>query len=144
MSGRFIGHLDEPSKREGPETFRALSSQGSGTYIGLETFPNPGCAVVSYVSDEVVSKCPITGQPDFYTVEISLRQTDKIIESKSLKLWFQHLIETSFTEDFGIFCESLAVYIRDCICEAVKCSPDECQVALQQKSRGGISISAVA
>lgn len=143
MSGRFLGHLDEPEEREGPD-FRVLSSQGSSGYIGLETFENPGCSIVSYVSDEVVSKCPITGQPDFYTVEISLRQTERLIESKSLKIWFQNLITVSFTEDFGIFCEALAVHIRDCMCQAVGCSPDECQVALQQKSRGGISISAVA
>lgn len=138
---RFLGNLDSG---EGPE-FRALSTQGSGTYIGLEAFPNPGCTYVAYTSDEVVAACPITGQPDFYTVEIALRDTEKLIESKSMKIWFQNLMKSSLQEEgIGIFCEALAVHIRDSIAEAVNVSTENVQVTLKQKSRGGISIVAIA
>lgn len=138
---RFLGSLD---KGEGPE-FRALSTQGSGTYIGLETFPNPGCTYVEYTSDEVMASCPITGQPDFYTVAIALRDVEKLIESKSMKLWFQNLMVNSLgKEGHGIFCEALAVYIRDQFAEIVGTNSDHVQVTLKQKSRGGISIVAVA
>jgi NADPH-dependent 7-cyano-7-deazaguanine reductase QueF len=139
--GRFLGSLDSG---EGPE-FRALSSQGSKTYFGMEVFPNPGCAYVTYTSDEVMAKCPITDQPDFYTVEIALRETDKLIESKSLKIWFQNLMFSSFGEEgIGIFCEALAVHIRDAVVSTVDTDTDHVQVTLVQKSRGGIVIKAIA
>lgn len=139
---RFLGSLDSG---EGPGEFRALSRQGSDVYVGMETFPNPGCAYVAYTSDEVMASCPITGQPDFYTVEIALRDVDKLIESKSLKLWFQNLMKSSLSEDgIGIFCESLAVHIRQAVAETVGTDQDHVQVTLLQKSRGGIVIKAVA
>jgi 7-cyano-7-deazaguanine reductase len=135
---RFLG-----SGVEKPQ-FEALGSPGSGTYVGLETFDNPGCEVVSYACDEVMSKCPITGQPDFYTVTIQLRGTELLIESKSLKLWFQNLMAMSFQDNFGIFCEALAVHIRDVVAGAVGADKENVAVQLMQKSRGGISITAVA
>lgn len=138
---RFLGSLDSG---EGPE-FRALSTQGSGTYVGLETFDNPGCVYVEMESDEVMASCPVTGQPDFYRVAIAMRETGKLIESKSLKLWFQNLMQNSLGENgHGIFCEALAVHIRDTISEAIEEEGDKVQVTLVQKSRGGISIKAVA
>jgi 7-cyano-7-deazaguanine reductase len=124
--------------------FEALSRRGSDHYIGLETFPNPGCHSVTYISDEVMSRCPITGQPDFYNVEIILAGTDNLIESKSLKLFFQGIIDSAFKDGNGIFCEALAVYIRDQVCEALNEAEESVQVSLIQKSRGGISIRAIA
>lgn len=141
----------------GEPQFEALGHAGSDHYVGLEVFDNPGCHSVTYNSDEVVANCPITGQPDFYTMQLILLGTDKLIESKSLKLWLRSLTTT------GIFCEGLAVHIRDqvgmalgyftdkaLLGEAQLFVPDEeeiaehVQVALVQKSRGGISIKAVA
>ena len=135
---RFLG-----SGVEAPP-FGALSRQGSGAYKGLETFNNPGCVGVTYTSDEVMAKCPVTGQPDWYVCEIILVGTEKLIESKSLKLFFNNIIEATFTQDFGIFCESLAVHIRDQICEVTGAETEDVRVTLTQKSRGGISIKAVA
>ena len=129
---------------QGPADFEALGHTGSNHYVGLEVFPNPGCIEVRLVSDEVMAKCPITGQPDFYTVAIVLIGTEFLIESKSLKLWFQSLMMGSLGEGgSGIFCESLAVHIRDTIQEAVHDEERECvEVVLTQKSRGGIEIMA--
>lgn len=139
QTDRFLGSLEEAS----PNSFAALSSQGSGTYVGLETFDNPGCGLVAYTSDEVVAKCPVTGQPDYYECEIALRNSPKLIESKSLKLFFNNIHESTFTRDFGIFCEALAVYIRDQIVEATGAETEDVHVSLVQKSRGGISIRAM-
>jgi len=124
--------------------FEALGHSGSEHYVGLETFENPGCILVSMSSDEVMSICPITKQPDFYRVEVELAQTEKLIESKSLKIWFQNIMRNSFEQNQGVFCESLAVHIRDTVIEALGCDEEQVRVTLIQKSRGGISIKAVA
>jgi 7-cyano-7-deazaguanine reductase len=136
---RFLG-----SGVDAPSGFSALSSSGSGAYKGLETFKNPGCLLVTYVSDEVVAKCPITGQPDYYACEITLKEPEMLIESKSLKIWFNNIHETSFTRDIGMFCEALAVYIRQQIADVTGSDEEDVRVTLTQKSRGGISIKAIA
>lgn len=118
--------------------FEALGHAGSEHYLGLETFPNPGCVQVRYVSDEVMAHCPITGQPDFYECSIDIAQSELLIESKSLKLYFRSLF------DSGSFCESLAVKIREDVCRACDVDEERVRVTLKQKSRGGISIHAVA
>jgi 7-cyano-7-deazaguanine reductase len=124
--------------------FEALGTTGSNVYAGLETFPNPGCILVTYASDELMCKCPITGQPDFYNIAIKLNETDRCIESKSLKLFFQNIMVISMTSEFGAFCESLAIYIRDQVRDALGCDVEQVSVRLTQKSRGGISIEAIA
>jgi NADPH-dependent 7-cyano-7-deazaguanine reductase QueF len=137
---RFLG-----SGVEAPPTFAALSSQGSGAYTGLETFDNPGCTLVHYTSDEVVAKCPVTGQPDYYTCKITLKDSPKLIESKSLKIWFNNLHENTMSGNApGLFCETLAVFIRDQVIEVTGSEEENTRVVLTQKSRGGISIEAVA
>lgn len=143
MPGPFF--LDSEQHQDGEPQFEALGHAGSSHYVGLETFDNPGCGVVIYRSDEVMASCPITSQPDFYTVAIQLRETDKLIESKSLKLFFQNLMNTSLGPDgHGIFCEALAVHLRTVIAEAVECDEEQVTIQLDQKSRGGISIQAMA
>jgi 7-cyano-7-deazaguanine reductase len=92
------------------------------------------CAEVTLTSDEVTALCPITGQPDFYTIAITLR-SGYSIESKSLKLYFQTL------RDKGIFCEDLAGQIKKDVLALVDC---EVSVTVVQKARGGITIKAVA
>ncbi len=49
---------------------------------------------------EFTSLCPITGQPDFATIYISYIPDDKIVESKSLKLYlFSYRNHGDFHED---------------------------------------------
>lgn len=145
-AGRF---LDSSDKTERP--FRALGSPGSEVYVGLETFPNPGCHSVTYASDEIVAYCPITKQPDFYAMEMTLLGTEKCIESKSLKLWLRQFNN----DENGLFCEALAVFIRDEVGAILGYTDGEgnydeeeisnhVQVILTQKSRGGISIRSIA
>lgn len=138
--------LNSDSKAQEPSGdksgFTALGHAGSDSFVGLETFPNPGCISVAYESDEVTAVCPVTGQPDFYGLQISLFRTDLLVESKSLKIWLRDLSTK------GIFCEGLAVYVRENIAKAIGLDEEESmehiQVTLTQKSRGGISITSVA
>mgnify|MGYP000707547394 FL=1 len=116
--------------------FVALGHAGSDRYAGLETFPSPGIATVSLTSDELIAVCPITGQPDFYTAAIEYRPDGLCLESKSLKLY----LATYRNE--GVFCEALAVKIRDDVAEALELPPEKVTVTLTQKARGGITIVA--
>jgi len=116
--------------------FVALGHAGSEHYAGIETFPSPGVSHVQLTSDELVAVCPITGQADFYTAAIEYWPGPLCIESKSLKLY----LATYRNE--GVFCEALAVKIRDDVAEALELPPDKVRVALTQKARGGITITA--
>ena len=118
--------------------FVALGHAGSEHYAGLETFPNPGVSHVEMASDELTSVCPITGQPDMYVATISYTPKALCLESKSLKLYL-----TSF-RDQGHFCEALAVKIRDDVAQALELERDAVMVTLEQKARGGITITATA
>ena len=116
--------------------FVALGHAGSEHYAGIETFPSPGVSHVQLTSDELVAVCPITGQADFYMVAIEYWPGPLCIESKSLKLY----LATYRNE--GVFCEALAVKIRDDVAQALELPPDKVRVALTQRARGGITITA--
>jgi 7-cyano-7-deazaguanine reductase len=118
--------------------FVALGHAGSEHYAGLETFPNPGVSRVEMTSDELVAVCPVTGQPDLYLVSIDYSPADHCLESKSLKLYLN-----SFRNE-GVFCEALAVKIRDDVAEALGLTAEDVTVTLEQKARGGITITAIA
>jgi 7-cyano-7-deazaguanine reductase len=118
------------------EEFVALGHAGSEHYAGLETFPNPGVALVEMTSDELVAMCPVTNQPDMYVSTIEYEPDKLCLESKSLKLYL-----AAFRNE-GAFCEALAVQIRDDVAKALELSPDRVSVTLEQKARGGITIVA--
>jgi 7-cyano-7-deazaguanine reductase len=125
--------------------FSALGHAGSDTYVGLETFDNPGLRSLILHSDEFTAVCPMTGQPDLYEVEIAIEEPAACIESKSLKIYL-----SKFRNE-GAFCEALAVQIKTAIFEAISMHDPgvifhEAQVAvtLLQKRRGGIEIEATA
>jgi 7-cyano-7-deazaguanine reductase len=118
--------------------FVALGHAGSEAYAGLETFPNPGVARVELRSDELTAMCPITGQPDMYVVTIAFEPDALCLESKSLKLYLSRY------RNEGAFCEALAVRIRDDVAEALDLAAARVHVTLEQKARGGITITASA
>jgi 7-cyano-7-deazaguanine reductase len=118
--------------------FVALGHAGSEHYAGLETFPNPGVSQVELASDELSAVCPVTGQPDQYLARIEYWPGGLCIESKSLKLYLN-----AFRNE-GTFGEALAVKIRDDVAAAVELPADKVRVTLVQKSRGGITITAIA
>ncbi len=118
--------------------FVALGHAGSEHFAGLETFPNPGVSLVELESDELVAVCPITGQADMYLATIEFEPDRLCLESKSLKLYL-----ASFRNE-GVFCEALAVRIRDDVGAALGLGPERVTVTLVQKARGGITITATA
>ena len=103
----------------------------------LESFPAPtGCTRVRFTSDELTSVCPITGQPDFSSVEIDYMPNLRCVESKSLKLFLW-----SF-RDKAAFAEQLAVDIATEVRHAVE--PHHVRVTVRQHVRGGIVTEATA
>ena len=118
------------------QAFQALGNKNSA-FEGLETFPLDRIVQhVSMESDEVTAVCPVTGQPDQYTVTIDYVPNEKGIESKSLKLYFQQF------RSEGIFCEQFAARILKDVLSAAQ--PKSIEVTVCQKSRGGVTITAKA
>jgi 7-cyano-7-deazaguanine reductase len=102
----------------------------------LETFPNqhPGRRyTVTLVCPEFTCVCPMTGQPDFATITIRYIPDQRIVESKSLKLYLW-----SYREE-GVFHEQVTNLILDDLVEALQ--PISCQVTGAFSVRGGISIT---
>ena len=118
--------------------FVALGHAGSEHFAGLETFSNPGVSLVELESDELVAVCPITGQADMYVATIEFEPEALCLESKSLKLYL-----ASFRNE-GVFCEALAVRLRDDVAAALELGQERVSVTLEQKARGGITITATA
>ncbi len=116
--------------------FIALGHAGSEHYAGLETFANPGVKHVEMTSNELTAVCPVTGQPDLYVATIEYWPGALCIESKSLKLYL-----SAFRNE-ARFCEALAVEIRDDAAKALDLPPEKVRVILEQKARGGITITA--
>jgi len=103
----------------------------------LETFPAPR-RVISVImeTEEVTGLCPITGQPDWYRIQIQYRPCKRCLESKALKLYLW-----SFRQE-GTFCENLSEKIAEDIFKVVK--PHWISVEATMRPRGGISITSTA
>jgi len=97
------------------------------------------CNKVVLTSDEVTALCPMTGQPDWYKIEITILGGYSL-ESKGLKLYLNSL------RNKGIFCEDLSGKIQREVREAIKATGADANifVTVTQKPRGGISIEATA
>lgn len=97
----------------------------------VETFPAPeGCGRVRFLTDELTSVCPVTGQPDISGLVIDYVPRARCVESKSLKhyLW-------SF-RDRPVFAEAIAVEIANEIMRATDAAG--VRVIVTQHVRGGI------
>lgn len=124
----------KPEIRSGVEgEAPALGQKVAGRGQRLDVFDAPERHTkTTYRSDEVTAQCPITGQPDWYEVFITVQDTNLLVESKSLKLYLQ-----SFREE-GMFCEAFAEKIADDVAQAVR---GLVNVTVKQKPRGGIEIT---
>ena len=105
-------------------------------FDGLETFDAPGGVKrVSLVSSECCAVCPVTDQPDWYTVTVEYQPGPFCIESKTFKLYLQ-----SFRNS-GMFCEQFADKIAQDCANVLKV---EATATVNQKPRGGVSIVSTA
>lgn len=103
----------------------------------IETLPaNPNIGHVTATCNEVAALCPVTHQPDLYTITIDYDVTDgKVIESKALKLFLWRYRDT------GISCENLASDIAHRLTTQYGAPVS---VHATQQSRGGIVLEATA
>ncbi len=113
----------------------SLLGSSNNEFKGLEAFPNLNPErdyIVTLSTDEFTCVCPKTGQPDFAEITISYVPDLKIVESKSLKLYYLSY------RNKGVFHEHVTNMILNDILEAIQ--PRWCRVLADFGVRGGISI----
>ncbi|MEC9345248.1 MAG: preQ(1) synthase [Pseudomonadota bacterium] len=101
----------------------------------LESVPNPQpdtLYLIRFTAPEFTSLCPVTGQPDFARLMIDYVPGDRIVESKSLKLFLG-----SF-RNHGAFHEDCTVMIAKRIVAAI--APQWLRIGGYWYPRGGIPI----
>lgn len=122
---------------EADDRLTVLGQVIRGPMDHLECFPAPAnCSRVRFMTDELTSLCPVTGQPDISSVEITYEPNERCIESKSLKLYLW-----SF-RDKAAFAEALAGEIAAEVMRAAEAR--SVRVVLTQHIRGGIVTEATA
>ena len=113
----------------------AAEAPASPDAARLEAVPNPHPGTdyaVRFTAPEFTSICPVTGQPDFAHLVIDYVPGEKLVESKSLKLYL-----TSF-RNHGAFHEDCTVAIAKKIMDAAK--PKWIRIGGYWYPRGGIPI----
>jgi 7-cyano-7-deazaguanine reductase len=122
----------------------ALGQQVPHIYVGadpklLERVPNPitndyriTTTVVTISGDEFTTLCPITGGPDYGSVEIVYKPDEWLVESKALKLYLGSFrMEPMFHEKaIAKICSDLANLLE----------PDWLEIEGIFKPRGGLAI----
>jgi 7-cyano-7-deazaguanine reductase len=101
----------------------------------LETFPNRNKSRDFWITldcPEFTSLCPVTGQPDFASMEIRYIADELCVETKSLKFY---LASFRGTPSFG---EDVVNRILDDLVAVLK--PRAMQIEAQFAPRGGISL----
>ena len=122
---------------ENPEhsNLTELGKGGTQPSRTLETFPNRNPErdyLVELETSEFTCLCPKTGQPDFANILIRYAPDQKIVESKSLKLYLWSY------RDEGVFHEHFANLLLNDLVEAL--DPKWCLVEVDFNARGGIGI----
>ncbi len=103
----------------------------------VECFPAPASVTtVRFSSDELVSVCPVTRQPDLASLVVEYVPDRLCVESKSLKLYLWGF------RDRAVFAEALAAEIAAEVMATAE--PTRVTVTLTQRPRGGIEVQAVA
>lgn len=103
----------------------------------LERIPvAPGVTTVTFSSEEGTSLCPITQQPDHWTVDLTITPGGWSLESKSLKLYLW-----SFRQ-LGIFAEEIADTIAEAVYRCVEAH--HVSATIYHRPRGGIAITVTA
>tara|TARA_B100001105_G_C22191822_1_gene357304 strand:- start:227 stop:601 length:375 start_codon:yes stop_codon:yes gene_type:complete len=102
----------------------------------IDTFEVDGHVdLVHFHSSELTAVCPVTGQPDFYSIDIEYVPATSCIETRSLKLYLRTF------DGRGIFAEHLAPLIAGHLADAVEVPVT---VRLTQQVRGGITTTVTA
>jgi 7-cyano-7-deazaguanine reductase len=127
--GKLLGRHGLRSQQE-----RGRSKEVHNTgLIRLEALPNKfsnRAFTCNHVFSELTALCPVTRLPDFYVVYLSYEPNKKLIELKSLKLYF-----VTF-RNVEILHEELANKILEDLVQAI--SPRWVSIELRVNNRGGI------
>ena len=126
----------ENAREDLAENLTLLGREVAEPVRKLEAFPNQHPDrryTVTLVCPEFTCICPITGQPDFATITIRYIPDQRIVESKSLKLYLW-----SYRNE-GTFHEHVTNQILEDLVEAL--NPLYCHVTGAFNVRGGISIT---
>lgn len=120
-----------------PSDTKDLTILGEGTRPTkqLEAFPNRSpdrYYLVCLETDEFTCLCPKTGQPDFASIRVQYVPDEKIVESKSFKLYLWSY------RDEGVFHEHVVNRILDDLVDAL--DPHYCKVTGNFNIRGGVGI----
>jgi len=121
----------QPSDLEG----LTILGREAGPSKKLEAFPNrtpDRFYLVVLESNEFTCLCPMTGQPDFATIRVQYVPDQKIVESKSFKLYLW-----SFRDE-GVFHEHAVNQMLDDLVRLL--DPHWCRVSGAFNVRGGIGI----
>ena len=105
----------------------------------LETFENPQMDrdyTIRIDTPEFTCLCPITGQPDFATIQLEYIADQRCLELKSLKLYFRSY------RDQGAFHEAVTNQILSDLVAAI--SPRFMRVSAEFNVRGGIYTQVIA
>ncbi len=103
----------------------------------LEVFAVPaGLTRVRLDCQEFTCRCPITGQPDWATIDVEYVPDGLCIETKSMKLYLETF------RDEGVFHEVLAGVIADDVQSATHAA--HVRVTVHFRVRGGIALDATA
>lgn len=124
--------MTEPSDLDG----LTVLGRGAKPSKRLETFPNHDPErnyIVRLETDEFTCVCPATGQPDFATLTVEYIPDQKILESKSFKLYLW-----SYRNE-GVFHEHVTNKILEDLVAALE--PRWCRVRGAFRVRGGIAIT---
>jgi 7-cyano-7-deazaguanine reductase len=134
----FVNNESLPESVTQPPDLEGLTVLGrpAKPSRNLEAFPNrtPGrYYLVTLEADEFTCLCPITSQPDFARIRVQYVPDDKIVESKSFKLYLW-----SFRDE-GAFHEHVINRILDDLVKVL--DPHWCKVTGIFNIRGGIGIT---
>lgn len=121
-----------------PSDVSGLTQLGNRTEPSknMEAFPNrtPGrYYLVTLATDEFTCLCPKTGQPDFAKIKVEYIPDQKVVESKSFKLYLW-----SFRNE-GVFHEHLSNQVLDDLVKLL--DPHWIRVTGVFNIRGGIGIT---
>ena len=122
-----------------PATPVELNKHASGPSAELVTFPNPAPErdyTIRMTLPEFTCLCPVTGQPDFATLELEYVPDRLCVELKSLKLYIW-----SF-RDRGAFHEAVTNEIIERLASAIH--PRFMRLTARFNVRGGIYTTVVA
>lgn len=135
MDWRFEPKMEDMTDAEIAERIRAAYAYEIPAKLRPIPYIGDKNALISYSSDELTARCPVTGYIDLYKVKFQFLPDEIIPELKSLKLYLMAY------GDLPISHEHLASKLYHDFGDAV--APRELKVTLDVAVRGGISTEIV-